>query len=126
MHIKEKIIMHIDDDMEDCELFNEALQEVSDAKYVGIYDAAEALILLKRGSIYPDLIFLDLNMPRMNGREFLIEMKADDTLKNIPVIIFSTSNVHEMIRLTIGLGVSDYITKPNDYSAYKEMLLAKI
>lgn len=126
MSTKKKIILQIDDDADDCELFSEALQEVSDAKYHAVYDAAVALTLLKEGSIVPDLIFLDLNMPRMNGQEFLVQLKADPALKNIPVIIFSTSNVQEMKRLTHGLGASDYISKPNDFHALKEMLRMKL
>ncbi len=126
MTTKEKIILQIDDDADDCELFSEALQEVSNAKYHAVYDAAVALTLLRERTIVPDFIFLDLNMPRMNGQEFLLEIKAEPALKDIPVIVFSTSNVQEMKKLTQGLGASDYISKPNDFHAFKEMLRLKL
>lgn len=124
--MKQKIILHIDDDADDCELFSAALAAVSKATYRSIYDATQALTLLKGGGLFPNLIFLDLNMPRMNGQEFLLELRADHALKDIPVIIFSTSNVQEMKRLTKGLGAVDYISKPNDFRTLKETLRVKI
>lgn len=83
-----QVILQIDDDPEDCELFQEALKAVSGADYHAIHDAFKALTVLKSGSLVPDIIFLDLNMPRMDGREFLEAIKGVKALKAIPVILF--------------------------------------
>lgn len=121
-----KVILHIDDDADDCELFHDALKAVSDAKYHEVHDAAQALSMLLDRSIAPDLIFLDLNMPRMDGREVLQALQADPALNTIPVIIFSTSDVHELMHQTRGFKVCDYLTKPTDYTAFREVLRQKL
>jgi CheY-like chemotaxis protein len=69
-------ILQIDDDCDDCELFMEALEEISSAQYTAIYDPVEALRKLMESEITPDVIFLDLNMPIMSGIEFLTEIKS--------------------------------------------------
>lgn len=124
--MKARVIMQIDDDADDCELFLEALQSVSEAEYHAVYDAAKALAILEEGRILPDIIFLDLNMPRMNGREFLTAIKAKEALKDIPVLIFSTSEMREMMLQTEGLGASGYITKPNDLKVLRETIRESI
>ncbi|NUY80455.1 response regulator [Flavobacterium sp. MAH-1] len=121
-----QVILHIDDDPEDCELFQEALKAVSDAEYHAIHDAFKALTILKSGSILPEIIFLDLNMPRMDGREFLEAIQDDERLKKIPVIVLSTSDVRGMMHQTKGLHASAYLTKPTDYDMFKEVLKQKL
>ncbi|HEX8577788.1 MAG TPA: response regulator [Flavobacterium sp.] len=120
--MKYNYILQIDDDAEDCDFFSEALQSVSNATYLAIHNAKDALIKLEKKVVIPDIIFLDLNMPKMNGTEFLIELKKREFLKHIPVIIFSTSPVTEMMFQTKDLGACDYITKPSDYSTLKKLL----
>jgi len=124
--MKYKNILQIDDDSEDCDLFFEALQTVSSAKYLAIHNAIDALIKLEAGTIIPDIIFLDLNMPKMNGAEFLYEIRKREILKYVPVIIFSTSPVSEMMLQTKDLGASDYITKPNSYNDLKTLLQTRV
>ena len=117
-----KNILQIDDDTDDCELFLEALQAISTASYTSINDPVDALQKLIHNEIFPDVIFLDLNMPVMSGMEFLAEIKKKDTIKNIPVIIFSTSQFDE-IKLQAKInGTHDFISKPSDFNELKKIL----
>jgi len=117
-----KNILQIDDDTDDCELFLEALQSVSTALYTSINDPVDALRRLVHNEIAPDVIFLDLNMPVMSGMEFLAEIKKKDTIKNIPVIIFSTSQFDEIKRQAKNHGAHDFISKPSDFNELKRIL----
>lgn len=93
-----------------------------------VYDGIEAMAFLQRqGEAYsnaprPDLILLDLNMPRMNGREFLAKIKSESTLNNIPVIVLTTSDVERDVVSTYHLGASSYITKPMDIEQFIEVV----
>jgi CheY-like chemotaxis protein len=115
-------ILHIDDDPDDCEIFAEALKEVSSALHTAIHNPVEALIKLDSEKIVPDVIVLDLNMPYMNGMEFLKELKKRSHLKNIPVIMFSTCSVRDVKRRAKEFGAFDYITKPDNYKALRSIL----
>lgn len=86
--------MLVDDDLDDHEIFSLALQEAKRAvEVIRAYDGVEALARLRSGDIdRPDFIFLDLNMPRMNGKQCLEQLKSDADLKDIPVVIYSTSS----------------------------------
>jgi len=66
------------------------------------------------GEIRPDLILLDLNMPRMDGREFLTKLRADPRFRNIPVVVLTTSNTERDVEMSYGLGANSFITKPVD------------
>ncbi len=89
-----------------------------------VVDGVEGLEFLCRSTARfadaprPDLILLDLNMPRMNGREFLAEIKKDETLKAIPVVILTTSDVERDVVASYQLGASGYITKPVDMEQF--------
>lgn len=115
-------ILQIDDDSDDCELFMEALDMVSVATYTAIYNPVEALQKLIRKEIVPDVIFLDLNMPIMSGIEFLIAIKKEEELKEIPIIIFSTSQLEDIIREAKAYGAHDFISKPNNFNDLKRIL----
>jgi CheY-like chemotaxis protein len=78
--------------------------------------------LKKLSGYHPDVIFLDLNMPLMNGRQFLEEIKKKDGLSHIPVIILSTSSDKSTIEDTRRLGARDFITKPDKLSAWEARL----
>ena len=109
-------ILLIDDDGDDHEIFMAALAKVSlDVKCIGYTNASKALHDLETGKITPDVIFLDLNMPIMNGQQFLVEIKKRLGLCDIPVVIFSTSSHPGTIQLTKELGAMDFITKPNKF-----------
>ncbi|KRD08828.1 hypothetical protein ASE21_13315 [Flavobacterium sp. Root901] len=117
-----KNILQIDDDVDDCEFFMEALQAVSNADYTAIQNPVEALNKLIQKEINPDVIFLDLNMPIMSGFEFLIEIKKQEAIKNIPVIIFSTSQFEEIKLKARNYGANEYISKPSDFNELKKIL----
>ncbi|WP_343694347.1 response regulator [Flavobacterium sp.] len=117
-----KNILQIDDDIDDCEFFMEALQAVSTAEYVSIQNPVEALNKLIHKKISPDVIFLDLNMPIMSGLEFLIEIKKQESIKNIPIIVFSTSQFEEIKKKAKNYGADDFISKPNNLNELKKIL----
>lgn len=77
-----------------------------------------ALSLLQEKRILPDIIFLDLNMPKINGIEFLKILKADDALRYIPAIILTTSGNHKDIMECYKVGIAGYILKPLKYEEY--------
>lgn len=118
-----KNILLIDDDRDDQQMFVSAAFEISDnISCTAIGNTASALEKLKTKVIIPDIIFLDLNMPVMNGQQFLTEIKKDETLKEIPVIIFTTSSHAPTKKITKDLGAQDFITKPNRYEELKKIL----
>ena len=111
-----KNILLIDDDEDEHEIFVTALQAISDkVNFIAMNNAQEALAKLLSQAIEADVIFLDLNMPVMTGQQFLVEIKKRESLKNIPVIIFSTSAHFATIELTKELGAADFITKPDKF-----------
>ena len=109
-------ILLIDDDEDDQEIFVSALKEAAESVRCTTFDdAREALGKLVSQEILTDLIFLDLNMPMMNGQQFLTEIKKDANLNSIPVIVLSTSSHSGTIELTKELGADDFITKPDRF-----------
>lgn len=111
--MKEAIIFLIDDDSDDQEIFALALEEVPPSYTCVIAkNGVEALAKLRSGDVKPDYIFLDLNMPRMNGKQCLAEIKKETALKKIPVIIYSTSSESRHREQMITMGASAFVTKP--------------
>lgn len=105
----------IDDDVDDHEIFELALKQV-DASITCdfVHDGVAALAQLSSGEIAkPDYIFLDLNMPRMSGRQVLMELKKFDELKDIPVVVCSTSSETVFEKEAKELGAVAYIVKPS-------------
>jgi CheY-like chemotaxis protein len=106
-------LLLIDDDEDDQELFIEAAREISgEIRVTVLPDAAIALEKLTNKSVSADVIFSDLNMPRMTGQQFLLEIKKRPELKDIPVIIFSTSSHMHTMQLVKDFGAHEFITKP--------------
>ena len=102
-------LLLIDDDDDDQEIFVSAVKQVAASVVCNCFDnATEALQNLTAGVLIPDVIFLDLNMPGMNGQQFLIEIKKNTVLSTIPVIIFSTASQSNTIRLMKSLGAHDF------------------
>ncbi|AYB34913.1 response regulator [Chryseolinea soli] len=98
-------IMVVDDDPDDIDLFKDALSEVDDScRLVVANDGEEALRQLRESSVDPDIIFLDYNMPVMNGIRCLTSLKQDPLLRNIPVVMHSTTLPEEDITLCKDLG----------------------
>jgi CheY-like chemotaxis protein len=114
---QEKKVMIVDDEPASIKLFQEALKEInikSDCQTAS--DGKDAFEKLKsKKEDLPELVFLDLNMPRMNGREFLAKFKKEKTYKHIPVIIWTTSSAQKDIDETTALGASYYLIKPNRF-----------
>lgn len=117
-----KKILLVDDDSDDQVFFMEALAEVDDSVECLIANnGKEALDLL--GELEsPDLVLLDLNMPVMNGIDCLVEMRKDENLKSIPVVIFTTASDPETIRRTYDLGANAFFKKPNDFQTMRNKL----
>ncbi len=109
--------MLIDDDADDRDMFCEALHVVDDsAECIAAQDGAEALGMLRiQDTHLPDFIFLDLNMPRLNGQQCLSEIKKNRNLLHIPVIIYTTSKQQTDIDEAKSLGAAYFITKPNTF-----------
>jgi CheY-like chemotaxis protein len=104
----------IDDDEDDQELFTLALKKVDPAlTCVVADDCGEALQKLRQEETFmPRYIFLDLNMPRMHGKQCLMELKKIARIEHIPIIIFTTSSEPKDILETKALGATDFLTKP--------------
>lgn len=106
----------IDDDEDDQSFLKDAIASVNPLLHCETaLNGKIALEKLKDGSSLPDLIFLDLNMPIMNGFDFLIQIKKENALSKIPVGIFTTSNIIQDKELTKELGARFFITKPIDF-----------
>jgi len=111
-----KICLLVDDDPDDQEVFLNALSDVSaSALCLVAADGDRALEILHNEETIPDYIFLDLNMPRMNGFEFLAAMKKSKILKDIPVIVYSTTSQPTQIEKAKKLGAADFFTKTYKY-----------
>ena len=110
-------VLIVDDDDDDRELFCEAIGHVSkEIKCIHATDGEMALRLLRADDkSTPDYIFLDLNMPRLNGKECLAEIKKINKVKDVPVIIYSTSNHRKDMEDTQLLGAADFLHKPNEF-----------
>ena len=113
----------VDDDSDDLKIFALAMEEVdSSIQCVTATNGVEALEKLRDEEFIPDVIFLDLNMPRMNGKQCLIEMKKIDRLKDVPVIMYSTSSDRRDVEETLHLGAAHFLTKPSNISALTKSL----
>lgn len=115
-------ILLIDDDEDDREVFSSAVEMISGCSdCVTLDDAASALEKLENHGLTPDVIFLDLNMPKMDGRDFFLKIKANPELSHIPIVLFSTSSFLESVRSDILEG-ADFIAKPDSFTELKLIL----
>jgi CheY-like chemotaxis protein len=112
-----KRLFIIDDDSEDQEIFMEAVREVDDSiQCFASTGGEDALEQLEREIIVlPDLIFLDLNMPKLNGKQILQQIKSKNSLKCIPVIMYSTSFAPRDIEEIDRLGAAFHLLKPSRF-----------
>jgi CheY-like chemotaxis protein len=117
-----------DDDQEDCFLAKEAL-EASGAKVVlsTVDNGMELMDRLSESSWpksdkLPNLILLDLNMPRKDGREALVEIKAHPTLQHIPIVILTTSQEERDISFAMKAGADSFVTKPSTFEEWVGMM----
>ena len=121
-------ILLAEDNSGDARLAIEALKDAKLANHVSVVqDGVEAMAFLRKQGQYahaprPDLILLDLNMPRKDGREVLAEIKADPDLKRIPVVILTISQAEEDILKAYNLHANCYITKPVDLEQFNKVV----
>jgi two-component system, chemotaxis family, response regulator Rcp1 len=117
-------ILLVEDNLGDVRLAREALKEVKLLnRLFAVPDGEEAIAFLRREGRYadavrPDLIFLDLNLPKKDGREVLAEIKSDPDLRRIPVVVLTSSGAEEDILKTYNLHANCYVAKPVDLERF--------
>jgi CheY-like chemotaxis protein len=118
-------ILLADDDDDDRLLFKEALDELQLLVELTTVDNGEQLLelLTRKGNKRPDVVFLDLHMPRKNGFASLLAIKLNKKLEKIPVIIYSTSYDQDMLNLVYKDAAHYYIQKPAEFSQLKKVIL---
>ena len=117
-------ILLADDDDDDRMLFTDVLKEYAKESVLTFAHNGEHLMMLLRSEDLPDVLFLDLNMPLKNGIECLEEIRGDEKLRELPVVIFSTSAHPGTISHMYDIGAHLYVRKPNDYNALKKVIHA--
>jgi chemotaxis family two-component system response regulator Rcp1 len=106
-------ILLVEDNKADALLIQEALRQVADDHVVDVVtDGEQALAHLRGGGLRPDLVLLDLNLPRKDGREVLAEVKADPALRSIPVIVLTTSSAPTDVAFAYAHHANCYVRKP--------------
>ena len=121
-------ILLIEDNPGDVRLTIEVLKDTKLRNNIHVVcDGVEALDFLYQrgahtGAVRPDLILLDLNLPRKNGREVLEDIKANPALKNIPIVVLTTSNAEQDILRSYELHANCYITKPVDLDQFAKIV----
>jgi CheY-like chemotaxis protein len=112
------VVLYVEDDIEDFDIFCEVLASIdATIKCINARDGVEALKFLDNADILPDYVFLDINMPALDGKACLKSIKIDPRLKSIPVVIYTTSRHPMDIELCRQLGALDYLTKPSTLDA---------
>lgn len=122
MTLEARVILLVDDDEADALLIDEALASAQEVRTVArARDGAEALEYLRNpANPRPDLIILDLNMPRMSGRELLAVIKDDPNLHLIPTVILTTSNASEDVTGSYGSHANAFVTKPVTLDSFNQ------
>jgi CheY-like chemotaxis protein len=126
--VEEIDILLVEDDAGDVLLTTEALHGSKLTNKVHVTENGElAMKFLRRESPYedaprPDLVLLDLNLPRMDGREVLAEIKSDPELRRIPVVVLTTSEAEEDILRSYNLHANAYVTKPVHFDRFMEVV----
>lgn len=120
-------VLLVEDDPGDVLMTREAFEEYLHNRLDVVTDGAAALAYLRREEPYadaprPDLILLDLNLPRRDGREVLEEVKADPKLAHIPVVVLTTSQAEEDVLRSYQLHANAYVTKPVDFDSFIEAI----
>lgn len=121
-------ILLAEDNPDDVELMREALVESKlDIGVHAVSDGVEAMAFLRRETPYenapkPDLLLLDLNMPRKDGREVLKEVRADSNLRGLPVVILTTSQAEQDISDAYELCANCYVSKPVDFEQFMKVV----
>lgn len=130
MNVKNLNVLLADDDADDCLFFKQALEGLLLASHLTTVNDGEQLMnYLNNVNVgaqnfvpQPDVIFLDINMPRKSGIECLAEIRQNENLKDIPVVMFSTSNDWDTIKQLFKSGANVYIHKPSDFEQLKQVI----
>jgi len=124
MDTKQLNILHADDDIDDCNFFKEALEALPISTHLTTVHDGEQLMdyLFENSEQLPHVLFLDINMPRKNGFECLFEIKKNEKLKDLPVVMFSTSNSQEKVSILFKSGTNIYIHKPDNFSQLVQVI----
>ncbi len=121
-------VLLVEDDPGDVLMTREAFEENKVANRLAVVsDAVSAMAFLRKEGEYaqaptPDLVLLDLNLPRMDGREVLAAMKSDDKLRSIPVVVLTTSEAEEDVLRSYSLHANAYVTKPVDFQRFIDVV----
>jgi CheY-like chemotaxis protein len=117
-------ILLADDDFDDCHFFKEALEALPQTTALTtVHDGDELMNYLSEDTNpVPHVLFLDINMPRKNGFECLAEIKQDARLKDLPVVMFSTSNAQDKINVLFKNGADVYIRKPSNFAQLVQVI----
>ena len=116
-------ILLVEDDPGDILIAEEALRAGQlESQLTVEQDGQAALTRLRTDAPLPDVILLDLNLPRMSGHEVLAEIKADDALRAVPVVVLSTSAAAEDVRRSYELGANVYVAKPVDFDQFAHVI----
>lgn len=120
-------ILLVEDDVGDAKLAQIALRDAGSQCHVRhVRDGVDAIEMLRgavaKGDKLPDLVLLDLNMPRMDGRQVLQEMRADPALRMVPVVVLTTSAVDRDVAASYSLGANSFITKPMDMDEFAAVM----
>jgi CheY-like chemotaxis protein len=124
MNTKPIKILLADDDNDDCHFFKKALEDLLLPTNLTIVNDGEQLMkyLSRNYKNLPDILFLDLSMPRKSGLECLSEIKRDEKLKDLSLVMLSTSNSKETINNVFRIGARVYIHKPGDFAQLKQVI----
>ncbi len=121
-------VLLVEDDPGDVLMTREAFSENKVANRLAVVaDGVDAMAFLRKEGEYadaptPDLVLLDLNLPRMDGREVLAAMKSDDELRRIPVVVLTTSEAEEDVLRSYSLHANAYVTKPVDFERFIDVV----
>lgn len=113
-----------DDDVDDCDFFKDAIDEMGLlVNFSTVNNGVELMALLRSGAeANPDVLFLDLNMPKKSGMECIEEIKTTDSMRSIPIVVFSTSMDNTVVDTLYNLGAHYYIQKPGEFKNLKAVI----
>ena len=124
MPTKNLRILLADDDIDDCHFFKEALESLPQTTALTtVHDGDELMKYLSENTErLPHVLFLDINMPRKNGFECLAEIKTNEDLKDLPVVMYSTSGSKDKINILFNTGADVYIRKPGNFAQLVQVI----
>ena len=124
MNVKHLNVLLADDDSDDCNFFKDALESLPISTKLNIVHDGDELMkyLFEQTGPLPHVLFLDINMPRKNGFECLAEIKDHEKLRDLPVVMFSTSGEQEKINILFQTGADVYIRKPSSFAQLVQVI----